>query len=66
MTALAPLILLDEIAAHFDPSRREALFSSLEQSGAQVWMTGADPTAFVHLHNRAEIFQVEQGKVMKA
>ena len=65
MSGLAPLILLDEIAAHFDPGRREALFSTLEQSGAQVWMTGADPAAFQYVQDRAEIFQVDQGKVIK-
>jgi DNA replication and repair protein RecF len=66
MTGLSPFILLDEIAAHFDPSRREALFSTLEQSGAQVWMTGADGAAFTPLHNRAEMFQVEQGRLIKS
>lgn len=28
MTEKAPLLLLDEVAAHFDPQRREALFLS--------------------------------------
>ena len=63
MTGQAPLILLDEIAAHFDPARREALFVTLELLGAQIWMTGADPAAFEKLQARAQIFHVEQGKV---
>ena len=46
MTGLAPLILLDEIAAHFDPSRRRALFGALGDIGGQVFVTGADPQAF--------------------
>eukprot|EP01037_Dinobryon_pediforme_P002470 gene2470-2509_t len=63
MTGQAPLILLDEIAAHFDPSRREALFVTLEALGAQIWMTGADPAAFALLQDRAQIFHVEQGRI---
>ena len=43
MSGLAPLALLDEVAAHFDPRRRAALFDALERVGAQVFVTGADP-----------------------
>ena len=39
---IAPLILLDEIAAHLDEDRRAALFSSIASLNAQVWMTGTD------------------------
>src|SRR5262249_10281094 len=41
---IAPLILLDEIAAHLDISRRLALFSSIASLDAQVWMTGTERT----------------------
>ena len=44
-----PIVLLDEIAAHFDPLRRAALFDELEALGGQVWMTGADDAAFAEL-----------------
>lgn len=52
----APVLLLDEVAAHLDPSRREALFERLCGRG-QVWMTGterglfdgADQASFIHL-----------------
>lgn len=46
MSGMAPLVLLDEIAAHFDPARRRALFAALRALGSQVFMTGADPGAF--------------------
>ncbi len=46
MTGITPLLLLDEVVAHLDPSRRHALFDELAKLGAQVWMTGADPAAF--------------------
>ena len=46
MSGIGPLVLLDEIAAHFDPLRRAALFETLEALGGQVFMTGADPALF--------------------
>ena len=42
MSGLTPLVLLDEIAAHFDPVRRGALFEALETLGGQIWLSGAD------------------------
>ena len=42
----APLLLLDEVAAHLDPIRRAALFERLAATGGQVWMTGTEPALF--------------------
>ena len=63
MTGFAPILLLDEVAAHLDPARRAALFDALSQLGAQVWMTGADPLAFSEISGRAQIFEVNPGVV---
>jgi len=63
MTGFAPMLLLDEIVAHLDPSRRAALYDALAALGAQVWMTGADPAAFGDITGRAQIFEVRGGKV---
>jgi DNA replication and repair protein RecF len=63
MTGIAPIALLDEIAAHFDPLRRAALFEALERIGGQVFVTGADPAAFAGLAGRAQVFEVAQGRV---
>lgn len=41
----APILLLDEVAAHLDPGRRAALFERLAGRG-QVWMTGTEPELF--------------------
>lgn len=60
-TGRAPLLLLDEIAAHLDPRRRGELFDVLEALGSQCWMTGTDATAFAALGDRAEIRTVEAG-----
>ena len=63
MTGIVPLLLLDEVVAHLDPNRRKALFDELAKLGAQVWMTGADPAAFVDIGAGGEIFDVESGQV---
>jgi len=44
-TGRPPVLLLDEVAAHLDPSRRAALFERLAGKG-QVWMTGTEPALF--------------------
>ena len=68
MTGIVPLLLLDEVIAHLDPNRRKALFDELAKLGAQVWMTGADPAAFVDIGGAGgagEIFDVESGQVSR-
>ncbi len=62
MTGIVPLVLLDEIAAHFDPLRRGALYEALAELGAQVWMTGADSSAFVEVAGRATMIEVTPGQ----
>lgn len=63
ISAIAPLILLDEIAAHLDPRRRQALYDRLETLSSQVWLTGADPGAFAALAGRAQILAVTPGVI---
>jgi DNA replication and repair protein RecF len=63
LSGIAPLVLLDEIAAHFDPLRREALFAEAAGIGGQVWMTGADASAFASLTGRATLLRVTPGAV---
>ena len=65
MSGMAPIVLLDEVAAHLDPRRRAALFDTLETIGAQVFMTGADGMLFVDLPKGAERFHVTPGTVTR-
>jgi DNA replication and repair protein RecF len=51
-TGRAPVLLLDEVAAHLDPRRRAALFDRLAGRG-QVWMTGTEPALFDALDTHA-------------
>ena len=57
---LAPLLLLDEIAAHLDAARRAALFEEITALNAQAWMTGTDLSLFEKA--QAQIFLVENGQ----
>lgn len=56
---LAPLLLLDEVAAHLDAIRRSALFEEIADLKAQAWMTGTDLSLFEDA--RAQIFEVRDG-----
>lgn len=63
MSGTAPIVLLDEVAAHLDPRRRAALFETLDALNAQVFMTGADRVAFGDLPDGASLFVVTPGRV---
>jgi DNA replication and repair protein RecF len=54
-----PILLLDEVAAHLDPTRRDALFARLEGRG-QVWMTATEAALFDGI-GAASRFRVEPG-----
>lgn len=56
--APAPLILLDEAAAHLDISRRAALFDELSSQKGQAWLTGTDATLFDAFRDRAQLIEV--------
>ncbi|MCC1493062.1 DNA replication/repair protein RecF [Cognatishimia sp. F0-27] len=55
-----PLVLLDEVAAHLDASRRAALYDEICALGAQAWMTGTGPELFAELGARAQQFIVTE------
>jgi DNA replication and repair protein RecF len=58
-----PLLLLDEIAAHLDSERREALFDEVVALGVQSWMTGTDAELFKPLAGRAQLLRVADGSI---
>jgi DNA replication and repair protein RecF len=59
----APILLLDEIAAHLDDLRRAALFAEILDLRLQAWMTGTDRHAFAGLEGRASFAHVEDGRI---
>lgn len=58
-----PVLLLDEVAAHLDQERREALFAEISAIGAQVWLTGTDRALFEPLAGDALFFSVTDATV---
>jgi len=60
--ARAPILLLDEVAAHLDPGRRAALFERLAGRG-QVWMTGTEPGLFEAVPGDATHFSLGHGHI---
>ncbi|WP_244545315.1 DNA replication/repair protein RecF [Devosia enhydra] len=65
MSGLAPLLLLDEVAAHLDPGRRAQLFLAIDALGSQCFMTGTDAILFEALGERAEHVHVEGGRLRR-
>lgn len=54
----APILLLDEVAAHLDAARRAALYDEICALGAQALMTGTEAALFDSLGNRAQTFAI--------
>ena len=66
ISGMAPILLLDEIAAHLDSGRRAALFDLIDAIGCQAWMTGTDAPMFEALGKRAQFFTVASGTLKQA
>lgn len=58
--APSPILLLDEVAAHLDPSRRAALYAELSELDLQAFLTGVERSLFEGL-GQARGFFVEDG-----
>ncbi|VAW22447.1 DNA recombination and repair protein RecF [hydrothermal vent metagenome] len=66
MTSITPLLLFDEIAAHLDPERREALFAAIDQLNTQCFMSGTDPMLFEALAGKGVYIGVKEGRLIMA
>jgi len=63
LRGVAPIMLLDEIAAHLDRERRRALFAELIALGAQAWLTGTDSEVFGELRGAAQFLSVRDATI---
>jgi DNA replication and repair protein RecF len=63
---VAPILLLDEIAAHLDSRRRAGLFAELLRLGTQAWLTGTDRHPFEALMDDAQFVPVGENGVGSA
>ena len=60
----APILLLDEIAAHLDEMRRSSLFDLLRDLESQIWMTGTDSSSFAAILSRGEFYNISEGTIL--
>lgn len=60
---MQPLFLLDDITAHLDRVRREALFDEILSLKIQAWLTGTDDMFFSALLPQAQHYCVDAGRV---
>ena len=58
-----PIMLMDEVAAHLDASRREQLCQNLMELGAQVFLTGTDRQLFAPLNHVAQFLEVNSAQI---
>lgn len=56
----APVLLLDEVAAHLDEERRAALYDEIVALGAQALMTGTEAGLFASLGERAQMLRLRE------
>jgi DNA replication and repair protein RecF len=57
----SPLVLLDDITAHLDESRRMALCQHLLELETQAWLTGTDKDFFMGFDKKAQLVCVKEG-----
>jgi DNA replication and repair protein RecF len=62
----APIMLLDEVAAHLDGERRRALFAELAALGSQAWMTGTEEVLFEDLRGAAQFLRIADAVVSES
>ena len=65
LVGAAPILLLDEVAAHLDVFRRRGLFEALTELGVQAWMTGTDVSLFSESGAQSAVYHVEQGSILE-
>ncbi len=58
-----PILLLDEIAAHLDNSKRHILLNKLAELQTQVWLTTTNPFEFSSLNGQAQFFEVKDNSI---
>ena len=62
---VAPILLLDEIAAHLDAQRRTALIEEVLALGSQAWLTGTDKGLFAAFEREAQFFSISAGQFLR-
>ena len=59
----APVLLLDEVTAHLDDAKREALLTKIHELDLQAFITATDPGLFASLNGHAEFWEIKNNMV---
>jgi len=59
----APMLLLDEITAHLDDAKREALLAKIRELNVQAWITSTSPELFKSFHGYAQFLETKNNAV---
>lgn len=59
----APVLLLDEVTAHLDDIKREALLEKIRALRVQAWITATDPGLFASLRDEAQFINIKNGRL---
>jgi DNA replication and repair protein RecF len=60
-----PILLLDEVAAHLDALRRDALFEAIAAARGQAWLTGTDRGLFDGMEGVAQFLTVADAVISR-
>lgn len=63
-TGAIPLLLLDEVVAHLDETRRSALFDAILKLRIQAWLTGTDAALFRELEGNAQFLSLKEARLI--
>lgn len=63
-TGAIPLLLLDEVIAHLDKTRRAALFDAILKLKIQTWLTGTDASLFEELQGNAQFLSLKEARLV--
>lgn len=61
----APIMLLDEVVAHLDDIKREALIAKIEELNVQAWITSTNADLFDSLRGRARFLRVDNNQLFE-
>ena len=61
----SPVLLLDEVAAHLDDAKREALLSKIKDLHVQAWVTSTTAELFTSMRDDAQFFEIKNNHVFE-
>lgn len=58
-----PVLLLDEVVAHLDDVKREALLEKIRDLNIQAWITSTDASLFESMRDYSQFFEVKNNQI---